>query len=214
MGDSGNYNKVDSSFLMSYKKDLDEIFRVYIEDINPFIVQFEVIKGEFPIEIQNEIRAIFGHLARASIADSPYVAERNIQKIKSHTKRALLDCYKYSCVIFSDKYSSFFERYKGTDLSYLKKGKFLSEIHKIYNEAKMCYYEAKTAEISNVSEDEQFEMHQNAYNKFVKLNNMLEDAEEEASFLKHKATKKEILAIISFIIAVISTLVTIISFFA
>lgn len=97
--------KTDSSFLTQYKQDLDEIFRAYLEDINPFIVLFEAQRNEFPLELQNEIRAMYGHLARAAIAETPEQAERNIQKIKSHTKRALLDCFKYSCVIFSDSYN-------------------------------------------------------------------------------------------------------------
>lgn len=68
--------KVDSSFLFSYKKELDEAFRNYLEVINPFIVQFEVLRNEFPIELQNEIRAIYGHLARASIAETPQIAAK------------------------------------------------------------------------------------------------------------------------------------------
>ena len=91
---------VDSNFLLAHKEQLDEVFQVYLDDINPFIVQFEILKNEFPIELQNEIRAMYGHLARAAIAATPEEAERNLAKIKSHTKRALLDCYKYSCIIF------------------------------------------------------------------------------------------------------------------
>ena len=202
--------EVDSSFLVSYKQDLDEVFRAYLEDINPFIVQFEVLKNEFPIELQNEIRAIYGHLARASIAETPEVAERNIQKIKSHTKRALLDCYKYSCIIFTDNYFDFFERYKGVDLSYLENGTFLSEVQSLYNKAKDSYFEAKKAETSNISEDDHFEMYQIAYNKFVALEQRIRSVEDSASFLKHKATQKEWLAKVSFGVGVVGTVVGII----
>ena len=59
---------IDSSVLFDHKKELDHLFRMYIEDINPFIVRFETAKTEFPIEIQNEIRAIYGHLVRASMS--------------------------------------------------------------------------------------------------------------------------------------------------
>lgn len=202
--------KADSSALISYKNDLDEVFRAYIEDINPFIVQFEVLKNEFPIELQNEIRAIYGHLARASIAETPEVAERNIQKIKSHTKRALLDCYKYSCIIFTDNYFDFFERYKGVDLSYLEKGTFLSTIQVLYNKAKNSYFEAKKAETSNIAEDEQFELYQVAYNQFVVLQKKIQSAEDDAAFLKHKATRQDILAKVSFGIGAVGTVVGII----
>ena len=49
---------VDSNFLLAHKEQLDEVFQVYLDDINPFIVQFEILKNEFPIELQNEIRAM------------------------------------------------------------------------------------------------------------------------------------------------------------
>lgn len=202
--------KVDSSFLVSYKQELDDIFRVYLENINPFIVQFEVLRNEFPIELQNEIRAIYGHLARASIAESSEVVERNIQKIKSHTKRALLDCYKYSCLIFTDNYFDFFERYKGVDLTYLEKGSFLPEVQSLYSDAKSSYFEAKRAEVSNISEDDHLEMYQIAYNKFVDLELRIRSAEDDASFLQHKATRKERFAKASFVIGVIGVLVGII----
>lgn len=102
---------VDTAFLGKYQESIDEVFRIYHEDINPFVVQFEILKNEFPIEIQNEIRAIYGHLVRASIADNDKDVERNIEKMRSHTKRALFDCFKYSCILISDKYHAFFERY-------------------------------------------------------------------------------------------------------
>ena len=88
--------KINSSVLAEQSEVLDTVFRMYIEDINPFIVRFEVSKGEFPIEIQNEIRAIYGHLVRAAMSDTPEQVLRNIDKMKSHSKRALLDCFKYT----------------------------------------------------------------------------------------------------------------------
>lgn len=202
--------KADSTFLFAYKQELDEIFRTYIEDINPFIIQFEVVKNEFPIELQNEIRAIYGHLARASIAETPEQAARNVQKIKSHTKRALLDCYKYSCVLFTDSYFEFFERYKGVDLSYLDSGRFLTEAQASCQKAKDAYFEAKKAELSNIPEEELFELYQRAYNKFAALEQRLRAAEDDAAFLKHKAARKEWLARISFAVGVIGVIVGVI----
>ncbi len=202
--------KVDSSFLVAYKQDLDEVFKAYIEDINPFIVQFEILRNEFPIELQNEIRAIYGHLARASIAETPEQAERNIQKIKSHTKRALLDCYKYSCIIFTDNYFDFFERYKGVDLSYLENGKFLSDVQSLYNKASNRYLEAKKAETSNMSEEELFALFQDAYNNYVDVEQKIRSVEDSASFLKHKATRKDLLAKLSFGVGIAGVIVGII----
>ena len=50
--------KIDSAFLVKYKDQLDEVFRTYIEDINPFIVKFESQKYVFPVEVLNEIREV------------------------------------------------------------------------------------------------------------------------------------------------------------
>lgn len=75
--------KIHSSVLAQESELLDNIFRMYIEDINPFVVRFEVSSGEFPAEVQNEIRAIYGHLIRASMAESPEKVRSNIEKMKS-----------------------------------------------------------------------------------------------------------------------------------
>ena len=120
--------EIHSSVLSDYTQELDSVFRMYIEDINPFIVQFEVEKGEFPIELQNEIRAIYGHLVRATMSSSPEEIKRNIGKMRSHSKRALLDCFKYTSIICSDNYDSFMKRYENVDLTYLDNGTFLPDV--------------------------------------------------------------------------------------
>lgn len=195
---------VDSNFLLAHKEQLDEVFQIYLDDINPFIVQFEILKNEFPIELQNEIRAMYGHLARAAIATTPEEAERNLLKIKSHTKRALLDCYKYSCVIFSDKYEEFFHSYYGVDLTYLEDGNFLRRVHQLREAATKQLKAAKCAETSNIPEDTLFDLYQDAYNQFADIDRILEEAREHADFLKHKASTKSICGTVSLIVGLLS----------
>lgn len=198
-------HNVDSSFLVRHCEELNEIFAAYIDVINPFIVQFEILKNEFPVELQNEIRAIYGHLSRAALAEDEEDVRKNIQKIKSHTKRAILDCYKYSCIIFTDHYTEFFDRYQGVDLSYLDNGTFLHEIHTLHKAASDTLRSAKKAELSNISEQDLFDLYEDAYNRFAVLDQKLQETEESASFLKHKATRKDRLAVLSFVIGVIGT---------
>lgn len=50
--------KIDSAFLVKYKDQLDEVFRTYIEDINPFIVKFESPKNVFPVEVSLGSRSL------------------------------------------------------------------------------------------------------------------------------------------------------------
>ena len=179
---------VDSNFLLAHKEQLDEVFQVYLDDINPFIVQF----------------AMYGHLARAAIAATPEEAERNLAKIKSHTKRALLDCYKYSCIIFSDQYEEFFRDYHGVDLTYLEDGNFLRRVHQLREAATEQLKAAKCAETSNISEDTLFELYQEAYNQFADIDQILEEARKHADFLKHKASMKSIGSAVSLVVGLAS----------
>ena len=206
--------EINSSMLSEQSELLNTIFRMYIEDINPFIVRFEVSKGEFPIEVQNEIRAIYGHLVRATMATSSDQVLRNIEKMKSHSKRALLDCFKYTSIICSDNYDDFMNRYENIDLTYLKNGQFLTDIVKRCREARKALQDAKVAETSNISEDDLFALYQDAYRQFEKLNDELQQAEETASFLQHKASKKDMISNISlwvgiggFIVGIIGILI-------
>ena len=200
----------NSSFLIKYQGDIDEVFRIYLEDINPFIVQFEVLKNEFPIEVQNEIRAIYGHLVRASLAKTDEEAKNNIQKMRSHTKRALLDCFKYSCIVITDMYNDFFEHYKNVDFTFINEGTFLVQIQKAYKQATFLFKSVKIKELSNISEDELFEEYQKAYNHFADIQDKLDKVVGQAEHLKHKATRKERLAIASFIFGIAGFVVGII----
>jgi len=189
--------EINSSMLSEQAELLNTVFRMYIEDINPFIVRFEVSKGEFPIEVQNEIRAIYGHLVRATMATSSNQVLRNIEKMKSHSKRALLDCFKYTSIICSDNYDDFMNRYENIDLTYLKNGQFLTDIVKRCREARKALQDAKVAETSNISEDDLFSLYQDAYRQFEELNDKLQQAEDSAAFLQHKASKKDKISNIS-----------------
>lgn len=202
---------IDSSFLMEYSEEINNIFRIYFEDINPFIVQFEILKNEFPIEVQNEIRAIYGHLVRASIAKNENEVVRNIEKMRSHTKRALFDCFKFSCIIISDEYTNFFIRYKGVDLTYINKGDFLRDIQQKYRDASNQIKKAKQLELSNASEDQLVSEYQYAYELFADIDKKLREAEKDASYLKHKATKKDIISVISLMVGVVGAIIGILS---
>ena len=206
--------EINSSVLSEQAELLNTIFRMYIEDINPFIVRFEVSKGEFPIEVQNEIRAIYGHLVRATMATSSEQVLRNIEKMKSHSKRALLDCFKYTSILCSDNYDDFMNRYENIDLTYLENGQFLADIVKRCRDARSDLQKAKIAETSNISEDDLFSLYQDAYRQFEELNDKLQQAEDSAAFLQHKASKKDKISNISlwvgiggFVVGVIGILI-------
>lgn len=203
----------DSSVLIEHKEELDKMFRMYIEGINPFMVRFETAKTEFPIEIQNEIRAIYGHLARAAMSKDKEHAAKNIEKMHSHSKRALRDCYKYNSIVLSDRYDDFMDRYAGVDLTYLENGDFLKRVVGRCNEARKKLQDAKIKETTNLSEDQKYEAYEEAYKAFELLNFDLENAENSASYLKHKATRKDKMAGVSFAVGIVGVIVGILGIF-
>ena len=203
---------VDASFLEEHRDSLNEIFRIYLEDINPFIVQFEILKNEFPIEVQNEIRAIYGHLVRASTAVNREDIERNIEKMRSHTKRALFDCFKYSCILITDKYKEFFVRYKSVDLTYINEGHFLHDVQEHYHAAKEQLKAAKILELSNATEDQLVAEYQKAYELFADIEGALKEAESKANYLKHRATRRDIVSYASLAAGIIGVLITVVTF--
>lgn len=197
----------DFSFLVNCSEDLTECFRMYLEDINPFVVEFEVEKGEFPIEIQNEIRAIYGHLCKAASAGNSGDAQENVKKIKSHSKRALLDCFKYCCIVCIDKYDDFMKRYEGVDLSNVDNGKFLPDIENTCRTAKDQLIAAKEMELKGKPDEELFFAYQQAYNAANKIKDKLIIAEEKATYFKRKATRRDVISKISFIVGIVSFVV-------
>lgn len=200
----------DASFLGDYYDELSACFKMYMEDINPFIVQFEIEKGEFPIEIQNEIRSIYGHLCRAAVSEKEEIVSDNIKKIKSHTKRAMLDCYKYCCIIYTDMYADFMKQYENIDLTFINNGTFLPEINMIYKEAKDKLIKAKESELKRIPDDDLFKMYQDAFIASAKIKDLLFSVQEDANFLQNKAVKKEKFNSWGFIVGVAGLLVGIV----
>lgn len=199
--------KTDASFLSDHYDELNYCFQMYMDVINPFIVQFEIEKGEFPIEIQNEIRSMYGHLCRAAISGDKKDIDDNIRKIKSHTKRAMLDCYKYCCIIYTDMYSDFMKQYDNIDLTFIDNGRFLPRLNKTYQEAKDKIIEAKKCELKGLPDDRLFEMYQESFIAANKIKELILSAQEDADFLQNKALKKEKLNWWGLIVGIIGVIV-------
>lgn len=106
---------IDVTPLNKYKDELNRLLSEYANIVNPLIVEYEVEKNEFPIEILNEVRAIIGHIVRATATKDEEEIAENIKKAHSHVKRAMLDGFKYLCVIYDDRYWDFYARYDTVD---------------------------------------------------------------------------------------------------
>lgn len=49
------------------QQELEEIYLQYHNSIKIFIGQLEVLQNKFPVEILNEIRAVFSHIAKVYV---------------------------------------------------------------------------------------------------------------------------------------------------
>lgn len=166
------------------------IFDSYQNIIAPFILQLEILDGEYPIEILNEIRSIFTHLARSANSDSIEVYEDNIIKAERHIKRATLDCFKYLCVSFDDYYKGFEKMYNGVDLSFVDNGQFLPELCKKRNSSIGLLQTAKKKELNTSNVDDIFHDYELAYNAYSEVYEMINGSYEKFENLKIRAIKK------------------------
>lgn len=86
-----------------YKK----IYSEYLETVAPLIIRYETLVNKFPIGILNEIRAVFGHLAKYNVSEQEETKEKELSKAENHFTRLKRDCYKYLCMAYEDKYKEF-----------------------------------------------------------------------------------------------------------
>lgn len=191
---------------------LTKAYDVYINIICPMIMQLEVLTTEFPIPILNEIRAFTTHIAKIYQSTDKVIKEDNLLKAERHIKRMLLDCYKYTCVAFDDKYQAFQTLYKNVDLSVIDNGDFLS---KIVRDKKSVVEQIKEAKINELSidkdEDSVFDSYENAYNLYSELIAYIEDHYELLNKAKHKYTTKTIINYVFGGIGILGALFTVIS---
>jgi len=193
-----------------------EIYDAYINTISPFILQLESLDGEFPVEILNEIRAIFTHISRCSLAKAPEIYEDNIVKAERHIKRAILDCHKYICIAYDEHYKRFDRLYKGVDLSVVDNGDFLTELCQKRKTAVQLLQNAKRLELKGENDNIVYGSYADAYNAYSDVYNLIENSYGKLEKAKRRASRKDIIAIIGFVfgaIGVVGTVFTIISFF-
>ena len=157
-----------------YQQKISDIYAEYKKTVSPLVAFLEANDAEFPVEILNEIRAIFTHFSRTydeSVSDDEISSE--IKKAEGHLKRAILDCYKYNCVSLYDFYSQFRKAYKFADLSCIDNGDFLTHITQNFAEAKKQLLEAKISERKNKDKEDLYAEYETAFDLFLKNFNLI-----------------------------------------
>lgn len=174
-----------------YKSDLDTIFQEYINEVNVSIVKYEVLTNKYPSEILSEIRQVVTYLGRFCVEDEEGKIENILNTMKFYMVRGKLYCCKYMCQAISDKYDDFFKIYNGVDFSAVNNGTFKEEIVEQLEQAEKMLIRAQNEEdalvpLKNddyVTEDELslitsvYEIYQNAFLGYEKVQKLLEEAE-------------------------------------
>lgn len=184
------------------------IYEQYQNIILPYIIELEVRDGEYPVEILNEIRAIFTHFSRYKLQN----AQEEIFSAERHVKRAILDCYKYLCISMLEEISDFRAYYRKVDLKLADNGKFLPELDRLECIAKDALKRAKRSEIENNSDDTQYELFENAYNAYCEASQFIQKSHEAILFASSHSKRTNTITIISCIIGIIGIISSIISF--
>ncbi|MDR0197230.1 MAG: hypothetical protein LBI36_03315 [Oscillospiraceae bacterium] len=186
---------VGSSDLLNPGSDdnkVEDIFRQYMNVVSPYMFELELTDGEFPVEILNEVRAIFTHLAKGFVYQSEEERSRNIDKAGGHVKRAIFDCYKYLCISHLEAYKRFKEYYGGYDLREVDNGEFIIKASDMKKLATDKFFEAKKSELQEgKSDDEIYGLYEEAYNASAELGEYIKQKEGVLQRLKKKDDKKE-----------------------
>lgn len=184
------------------------IFQQYQNVIAPFIAELEVRDTEYPIEIFNEIRAIFTHLSRYRLNGST----SNIAAAERHVKRAILDCFKYLCISIAEKVSAFRMSYRNVDLKLADNGKFLPELDRLETLAKKAFIEAKIADVAQEESDDQlYELYEVAYNQYSELDKFLDASEEAILFASSHSKKSNLVTWISTAVTIVSIVIAVVA---
>ena len=191
------------------------VYKNYIGVICPYILQCELLDNEFPIEILNEIRAIFTHLSKYYISDDTSIKEKNLSKAESHIKRAILDCYKYLCYAYENKYKDFEMIYKKVDLSLIDNGEFLPKLIECRKDALALMLEARKSDLLINSDDEtnvddSYEKYEKAFVKYSSVYELINTSYKKLETLRKKVVLKDIFAAGGWIIGILGIIITII----
>jgi len=171
------------------EKQIDAIKEIYLEYstvLNPLIQNYEAVGGDFPIEILNEIRSIFSHLAKCYNDNaSKKVIDTNIKKSRNHLKRAVLDGFKYNILAYQRNLSSFESKYNRI-MDLADSGQFLNDFWDKRQNCQELFKAAKLKESGSQDVVEAFPSFEQAFNAYYELNDLISKKEKDLSILQSK----------------------------
>ena len=202
--------------MLRIEERVNDIYKTYINVVSPYILEYELLGNTFPIEILNEVRAVFTHLSKYYLSDDNSIKEKNISKAEGHIKRSILDCYKYICMAYEDKYTEFKKDYSRVDLSFVDNGDFLPKLLEARKNAINLMKEARKTDLLITSDDEAgsdeaYIKYEKAFVAYSLVYELIDNSYKKMENLKKKAVFKDIISVSGWIIGIIGIILTIIS---
>jgi len=105
--------------IQKYHKELLALYHeCYNEILKPLLAAVESKFEHQPVVIFNEIRSFNDHIARCYLpsANDDFIRD-NLEKARSHLKRAILDCFKHLNVYYYDVVRKFEQDCRRVDLT-------------------------------------------------------------------------------------------------
>ena len=204
------------------QKEIFSICSQYHTIVKYMVVELESDDCEYPAEILNEIRALLNHVAKCFIIneeqpdDYKVLIDAQIHDAKSHLKRAIYDCYKYSCISVEDYYLDFCHRMRHVDLDVIDNGEFSINLSKKIILARKMAIQAKKTEqdsMNSTTFDEVFGMYKNAYELYDDVRKYISESLVNIERACHKQAKSWWVAIGFGVFGLIGTIFTIVGFF-
>ena len=131
----------------NYRKQIDEIYLEYINELKPLIAMVEHNYRKFPMGVLKEFRDVFDHISRLYIENETdaYYSD-NINKAINHFDRLRLDVYKYVCDLKKKHIDKWTKRYSKYDMSCVDNGEFWDKVTKEFDDCEETFYNGQRHE--------------------------------------------------------------------
>ena len=174
-----------------HEEQINRIFSLYRDKINPLISAYNVLENSFPIGVINELRDVFSHLTQSLLADNEETIDRHLDKAERHLKRSSVDAFKYASMAYSRVYDEFRETYRNVDLSHVDNGEFLPRLTKLNASAEQLMYKAKMIESDIHSDEDMYIAYEAAFNCYAELYECIMDALNATEKIRLRAEENQ-----------------------
>ena len=178
------------------------LYNKYNFVLKPFFAECEARTGRYEIQIVNELRSFFDHIARCYRPKSTedYI-DKQLTKAESHVHRALLDIMKILITVYHEYMKDFLKQTKNTDLREVCDGAFFPKYRNLYNNAYGLNEKAK--QVESVDFEKAFQLFQNSKNAFIDLEKYITDNTYEINRAKRKARFRKTINFLKWFIPII-----------